>query len=165
MNDKPVENLLTGPKNPVELALLEADKKLKKDRSKRIGELLDKAVAVVSNVLDTDNVEGESMRMRAAELTIGLYTAEQTAERADRQLDIQAKRLEIEERKVGINTLLLQQNIYNGDTGREVEKNLVQQDDGSVVDVNLLARKKAQQMILDAQLDIVKEMETTEEED
>ena len=162
MNDKPVENLLTGPKNPVELALLEADKKLKKDRSKRIGELLDKAVAVVSNVLDTDNVEGESMRMRAAELTIGLYTAEQTAERADRQLDIQAKRLEIEEKKVGINTLLLQQNIYNGDTGREVEKSLVQQEDGSVVDINLLARKKAQQMILDAQLEIAREDTTGE---
>lgn len=166
--DKQVNNLLTGPKDQIELALLEADRKIKKERTRKIGALLDKATDVLSDVLDTDDRDHERMRMQAAELTIGLYTSQETAERADRQLDLQAKRLEVEAKKVGINTLLLQQNNFNAiQPPNQPPRNLVTQSDGSVVDVDLLARKKAQQMILDAQLGIISEeaIEETEETD
>lgn len=168
MADKQVNNLLTGPKDQIELALLEADRKIKKERTRKIGALLDKATDVLSEVLDTDDRDHERMRMQAAELTIGLYTSQETAERADRQLDLQAKRLEVEAKKVGINTLLLQQNNFNAiQPPNQPPRNLVTQSDGSVVDVDLLARKKAQQMILDAQLGIISEeaIEETEETD
>lgn len=135
--------------DPVDKALSEAMIQVRRDRTKKIGLLLDKATDVLSAVLDTDDTLHENMRMRAAELTIGLYTAQESSERADKQLEIQSRRLEVEEKKIGVNTLLLQQNnIYPA----APPKTLVQQSDGSVVDVDLLARKKAQQMLLDSQL-------------
>jgi hypothetical protein len=164
--DKDKDNALSGPKNPVAAALEKAELEIRRQRGKKIGSLLDKAIDVLSDVLDTDDEEREPMRMQAAQLSINLYTAQTTAERADRQLDIQEKRLEVEEKRLGFNTLLLQQNTYNMNT-EPPPKELVTQEDGSVVDINLLTRKRAQQMLLDAQLaaSVIKPTAVIEEED
>ena len=162
---KKVENLLTANKSEIDIALAKAKKEVKRHRTEKIGALLDKATDVLSDILDSTDEDHERMRMQAAELTIGLYTAQETAERADRQLEIQAKRLEVEEKKVGVNTLLLQQNNIYGDQRTEPpQKTLVKQEDGSIIDVDLLARKKAQQMLLDSQI-LGAAQEITEEDD
>lgn len=143
----------TQGKDLIERAIDSAALEIKHNRSNRIGALLDKATNVLSDVLDTVDPSHERMRMQAAELTISLYTANETAQRADRQLDIQAKRLQVEAKKVGVNTLLLQQNnVYSSSQAPAPQKTLVKTEDGSIVDVDLLARKKAQQMLLDAQI-------------
>ena len=163
MTDK--DNLITNRENPIDIVLSDAKKAVKQARAEKIGTLLDQASDVLSAVLSTKEESKESARMRAAELAINLYTSQESAERADRQLEVQAKRLEIEEKKIGMNTLLLQQNnIYQQTT--EAPKDLVRTEEGSIVDIELLARKKAMQMLLDSQLsgDKISELEEEPEE-
>lgn len=146
MSDLNKGNLLSSKKDSIDTALEEASKKVKKERTEKIGALLDKATVVLTGALDE-----AGHKMRAAELAVALYTSQSAAERADRQLELQSKRLEIEEKKMGINTLLVQQNnIYDSKEGSP--KHLVTTEEGSVVDVDLLARKKAMQMLLDSTL-------------
>jgi len=152
------KNRLQTPKDSIEAALAEADIAIKRERTQRIGKLLDKAAGVLLDIMDTDDEENAHYRIRAAEMAINLYTVDQENIRADKQLELQEKKLAIEAKKVGINTLFLQQNNYGElPQTKETPKTLVRQEDGSIVDVDLLARKKAQQMLLDAQLGIIAE--------
>lgn len=139
--------------DPIEKAIIESKKKIKAEREAAIASLLDKATGVLSEVLDSDDPDLMPRRFRAAELAIALYSSNESSIRADKQLELQTKRLEIEQAKMGMNTLLLQQNNYYPSPQSEPpSKTLVQNSDGSIVDVDLLARKKAQQMLLDAQI-------------
>lgn len=114
-------------KDEVQKALEEAQIKAKQERRVAIGSLLDKATEVLSSVLETTDASMANARMRAAEVAINLYVQQDNGERQDKALELQQRRLELEEEKLrkpgGIlfnqNNLYLQGNVSQQENDTE----------------------------------------------
>lgn len=81
-------------------AALEAQKK----RHESIGTLFDKASEVISNYLGDPNIESVA-KMLPAKLALDLYTAQEKFKREDDRIEIERRKLVIEEKKANIPSL------------------------------------------------------------
>ncbi|MCM1322998.1 MAG: hypothetical protein NC218_02330 [Acetobacter sp.] len=135
------------PKDQVEVELEKAKLLAKKQRAVTIGSLLDKSAEVLEECLDDDTPANAGRRMRAAEVAINLYIQQESMERQDRALDIQAKRLELEEAKLALpgGPLFTQNNVYlQGGAPPQQGEQLSDEEKQA----QLLARKQAQDALL-----------------
>lgn len=133
------------PKTQVELELEKAKIEAKRQRETTIGSLLDKAADVLSGVLDSTDAAMAGQRLRAAEVAINLYIQQDNGARQDRALELQQKRLKLEEEKLRQpgGPLFQQNNLYvqGGASQQAVPASTTEQE-------MLLARKQAQDAVL-----------------
>ena len=102
-------------------------------------------------------------RYRAAEVAVNLYVQSENGERQDRMLDIQERRLVIEEAKLskpGGPMFNQQNNFYLGKQQQEGEE--VKEETPEEKAAALLARKKMQDMLLSSYLEPQKQQQQDE---
>lgn len=87
-----------------------ARKAAKEQRRAAIGDLLTKAVDVLSDTMTSEKAP-EDVKLRAAEVAVNLYTQTENAERQDKALELQEKRIDLESRKVAAQPLIQQNNL------------------------------------------------------
>lgn len=144
--------------DPIQAELEKAKLRAKQERRNSIGNLLDKATGVLSDILDSTEPKSANQRLRAAEVAVNLYIQQESGERQDRTLELQERRLDIETAKLSLpGQPLFQQNnlIVNGQqsAGQQAP------EDAERARAELYARKKAQAALLETFLppDIKKE--------
>ena len=125
-------------KDSVDAKLETAKLEARRQRVSRIGNLLDQAAGVLEDMMQAEN---PMVRMRAAETAVNLYIQQENGERQDKMLEVQQRRLALEEAKLQLpGAQFNQTNVYlNGpQTPEEKEK----------AEAELLARKQAQDKLL-----------------
>ena len=143
----PIDPNLPATQDDVQLELAKAKLEVKQQRATAIGNLLDKATAVLSDVLDNPNTPSRT-KLDAAGLAVNLYIQQENAERQDKSLELQQKRLEIEEQKLRLpgGSLFQQNNVYlNGSAPSSVP---VDPQLAEIERQALLERKRTQDAIL-----------------
>lgn len=149
MNNFPVSN---SDKDSVQIELEKARNEAKQQRRDAIGDLLDKATDVLSDVLDDPN-SSKREKIEAASLAVNLYVQQENGERQDTALEIQKKRLELEEKKLSIpgGPLFQQNNVYlPGQQPTDPQLLAIERD-------ALLKRKQTQDAILSSYLPVEKD--------
>ncbi len=82
----------------VEAALVKAQKKIREERTSRIGDLLDTASGVLMEHLESDKRPED--KLYAVQIAIGLYTTQEDNNRQDRRLALQEQQLLLERAKL-----------------------------------------------------------------
>lgn len=130
----------------VSAELEKAKLRAKQERHATIGNLLDQATEVLSDILDSTDGSLTNQRMRAAEIAVNLYIQQENGDRQDRTLDLQQKRLDVEIAKLSQpgQPLFQQNNVYvqGGEASVNPVASTQEQQD------QLYARKKAQDALL-----------------
>lgn len=147
----------------IDAEIQKAKLKAKQERQASIGRLLDQATDVLGGILETTDEEHQGARMRAAEVAVNLYVQSENGERQDRMLDIQERRLVIEEAKLskpGGPMFNQQNNFYLGKQQQEGEE--VKEETPEEKAAALLARKKMQDMLLSSYLEPQKQQQQEE---
>lgn len=162
LNPTTPEGLVPKVQDDVDVALEAAKLQAKEERRIAIGTLLDRATEVLGDVLDTTDAAHEGARMRAAEVAVNLYLQSENSERQDKLLDMQDRRLRIEEAKLRLpGGALYQQNNVQNNT---VYVNMTPEQRQVEADM-LLQRKQAQSAILSEYLPPAPQVSDGEEED
>jgi hypothetical protein len=98
--------------DPIELEFDKAKGRSQIDRHERIGKLFDKATDVLSQYLDDPDV-GPAEKMFPAKLITDIYVADEKFKREDARIEIESRKLTIEEAKLPQSTnIAIQQNNY-----------------------------------------------------
>ena len=142
------DNSAIVPTDSVDAALQKAKLEAKRQRIDKIGGLIDKAVDVLNEVLDDSSVGNTRYRMEAASLAVTLYTQQDNGERQDKALELQERRLDLEEAKLKMpgGPLFQQTNVYlDPQVPRDPQLLEIEKE-------ALLKRKQAQAAILNSYL-------------
>lgn len=139
----------------VDIELQKARLKAKQQRRDAIGQLLDQATDVLSDVLNDSN-SSKREKIEAASLAVNLYVQQENGERQDAALEIQKKRLELEEKKLSMpgGPLFNQTNVYLPGQQPTTDPQLLEIERQA-----LLARKQAQDALLSSYLPPKKEQQ------
>lgn len=147
------QSLTPDVQDQVDVALQKAKLQAKRERQASIGRLLDQATEVLGGILETTDEAHQGARMRAAEVAVNLYVQSENGDRQDRMLDIQERRLVIEEAKLsqpGGAMFNQQNNFYLGNQRQQGEE--IKEETPEEKAKALLARKKMQDMLLSSYL-------------
>ena len=150
----------------VDAALQKAKLEAKRERQASIGRLLDQATEVLGGILETTDEAHQGARMRAAEVAVNLYVQSENGDRQDRMLEIQERRLAIEEAKLsqpGGPMFNQQNNFYLGNQKQQGEE--VKEETPEEKAQALLARKKMQEMLLSSFLEPARDQAQESEEE
>lgn len=151
MNDEQVTQPTST--DEVDLALRQAQVQAQRDRLRSIDNLLDTAIEILDATM-TEDSSSPLARLNAAQTAVNLYLQKENGARQDKALELQERRLAMEEAKLRLPTAQLNQtNIYLSHSP----------DDKAKAEAELLARKQAQNQILGSYLGPQKEIEDTDQ--